>query len=78
MYNRETLSQEHELGLRKFQLSPGAEPIEARMKREESWVRERQDKQHGDTIRNLVSLGSGQVTWDVNDAAEALLLRDYP
>ena len=78
MYNKETFSQEHELGLRKFHLSPGAEPIEARMGREETWVRERQEKQHGDTIRNLVSLGSGQVTWDVNDAAEKLLERDYP
>ena len=78
MFNKETLSQEHELGLRQFQLSPGAEPIEARMGREESWVRERQEKQHGDTIRTLVSLGSGQVTWDVNDAAEKLLERDYP
>ena len=78
MYNSVTREPEHELGLRTFQLNPGGEAIEQRMAREERQVRERQEKQHGQTIRTLTNLGNGQVVWDVEDAAERLLTRDFP
>ena len=78
MYNLGTRDSEHELGLRTFQLNPGGESIEQRMAREEGEVRARQEKQHGKIIRTLNNMGNGQVAWDVEDAAEKLLTRDFP
>ena len=78
MYNSVTRDPEHELGLRTFQLNPGGQSIHQRMTGDEKEVRERQEKQHGKTIRTLINLGNGQVAWDVDNAAEQLLIRDFP
>ena len=63
------------VGLSSFLVDPGAEPVDARMRREEDRVRGRQQDQHADTAYNMAN---GQLTADVVDASEQLLVRGLP